>query len=532
MSTEAAAAPDSASAGEPGRLSRMAMPFATALLVLTASFANFLQYHCYPMLRPEVLLVLAGLTGIALMFGLLHAGASQFGRALLDGLLVFLAINLNSDSVIAAGIAAMIVAFARLARDISLHAILAIVSGVVLASSLTGLSERRAPIATVKQPRPPATPQQAILHVILDEHGGTGGAGDAAFRRELTGFYASRGFRLFDRAYSRHFHTVNAIPDVLNFGHPGESRNVEESLDIGRTAYLSGLQQQGYRLHIYQSDFADFCRYSRFASCTSYWSPSMAFLADEPIPAGAKARLLAFKFTALSSLALTAANAIDRVTHLPWTRPLGVPVIAPKERAATSSLGGLAILDRMAADLRSAQPGDVHFAHVLAPHFPYVAGGDCRIAPTSRWHYRRSARPIQEREAAYRRQVGCVMRKLDRMIAAFESSPAGRNAVIIIHGDHGSRITKRDPIEADADKLSPADLMAGYSTLFAVRAPGVAPGIEARSFATPDLLQRLAATDFRSADGIPPGNGDVRLEGANWTVGKPISIAEAWPAAN
>ena len=39
-------------------------------------------------------------------------------------------------------------------------------------------------------------------------------------------------------------------------------------------------------------------------------------------------------------------------------------------------------------------------------------------------------------------------------------------------------------------------------------------------------------TDFRSTDGIPPGNGEVRLDGPNWTVGKPISIAKAWPAAN
>lgn len=532
MSTSAAAEPQSASAAGPGRWRRAASPFAVALLVLAASFANFLNYHSYPMVRLEVLLVLAGLAVAAALFGLLHAGASQFGRALLDGLLAFIAVNLNSDSVIAAGLAASIFAFARLARDISLHAILAIVSGVVLFSSLTGLSERRAPIATVKQPVPPASQPKAILHIILDEHGGTGGAQDAGFRKELTDFYATRGFRLFDRAYSRHFHTVNAIPDLLNFGHPGESRNVQESLDIGRTAYLSGLQGQGYRLNIYQSDFADFCRHSRYASCTSYWSPSMAFLSGEPMAPSGKARLLAFKFAALSSLALTAANGIDRVTHLPWTRPLGVPVIAPKERAASSSLGGLAILDRMASDLRLAQPGEAYFAHVLAPHFPYVAAGDCRILPPARWQYRRSASPIEAREAAYRQQVACVMRKLDRVIAAFESSPAGGNGVIIIHGDHGSRITKLDPIDADAGRLSPADLMAGYSTLFAVRAPGLPPGVEARPYATPDILKQMMASGFASVDDIRPGDGQVHLDGPNWTVGKPISIAKAWPAAN
>jgi hypothetical protein len=529
VSTSPAETPDSTSAAEPSRWQRAAAPSAVALLMLAASFSNFLNYHSYPLLRLEVLMVLAGLAVIAVLFGLLHAGASQFGRALLDGLLAFMAVNLNSESIIAAGLAALVFAFARLARDISLHAILAIISGVVLFSSLTGLSERRAPIATVQQSRPPASQPRAVLHVILDEHGGTGGERDADFRRQVIDFYTSRGFRLFDRAYSRHFRTVNAIPDVLNFGHPGESNNVEESLNVGRTTYLSALQQQGFRLHLYQSDFADFCRYSLYASCTSYWSPSMALLADEPIATGGKAKLLAFKFTALSRLALIVVNGFDRVTHLPWTRPLGLPVIAPKERAASSSIGGLAILDRMAADLRSARPGEVYFAHVLAPHYPYSTTSDCRILQPARWNYRRSARPIEVREAAYRQQVGCVMRKLDRMIAAFESSPAGRNGVIIFHGDHGSRITRKDPIDADAGKLSPADLMASYSTLFAVRLPGLAAGVEAQSYATPDILRQLMISDFQSVDGIRPGTGQVHLDGPDWSIGKPISIAGAWP---
>lgn len=532
MSTSPAATPDSASATEPSRWRPAAAPFAVALLMLAASFTNFLNYHSYPSLRPEVLMVLAGLATIAALFGLLHAGASQFGRALLDGMLAFMAVDLNSESVIAAGMAALVFAFARLARDISLHAILAIVSGVVLLSNVTGLSERRAPLAKVQQPRPDSSQPKAVLHVILDEHGGTGGERDSHFRRQVIDFYTSRGFRLFDRAYGRHFRTVNAIPDVLNFGHPGESGNVGESLNVGRTTYLSMLQKKGFRLHLYQSDFAHFCRYSLYASCTSYWSPSMAYLANEPIVTGGKAKLLAFKFTALSRLALIVANGFDQLTHLPWTRPLGVPVIAPKERAVSSSLGGFAILDRMATDLRSAQPGEVYFAHVLVPHYPYATTGDCRVLPPAQWNYRRSARRIEVREAAYRQQVGCMMRKLDRMIAAFESSPAGRNAVIILHGDHGTRITKKDPINAEAGKLSPADLMASYSTLFAVRSPGLAAGVEAQPYATPDILRQLMISDFQSIAGIGPGDGQVHLDGPNWTVGKPISIAKAWPTPN
>ena len=529
------AAPGEAQAGDAEAASRRrsaAVPFAAALLVLSASFANFLSYHTYPWFRLEVLVILAGLALVSAAFAAIHVRRTNFGKAILDGLLVFLAVDLNSDLPLVAAGAAAIVAFLRLGAGVSLLQPLMIIAGVVLVSAAAGHTEPRAPIARTAGKATPAVRDKAILHIILDEHGGVGGSGNAEFRQQLRSFYTDRGFRLFERAYSRHFHTVNAIPDVLNFGHPGESRNVAETLDIGRTVYLSGLERQGYRLHFYQSDFADFCRYSSYASCTSYWSPSLAFVAPLPMSAGEKARLMAFKFAALSGLMQAMTGGFDVLTHLPVTRPLGIPVLAIEERAASGSLGGFAALDRMAEDLRSAQPGHAYFAHILAPHFPYVMTRDCAIAEPSRWEYRRSSRPTAMREAAYRRQVSCLMRRLDKVVAAFLASPAGTNGVVIIHGDHGSRVADRDPIEANADRLSAADLMAGYSTLFAVRAPGLAPGSSGQPLATPDILKQLAGSDFASVEGIPPGDGVVHLDGPNWTVGKSTSIAKAWPGAD
>ena len=531
MTDKGIAAAPAASGDLPGQVGwhRAAEPLVAAMLVLGASFANFLSYHGYPALRLEVLYIALGLLAVSAVFAALHALGGNLGKAILDGFLVFLAVDLNSDQYLLAAGAAALVAFLRLGRGISLLKPLAIVAAVVLASSATGLSKPRAAIDKRVAQGAPTSQSKAILHIILDEHGGVGGSRDAALQQQLRAFYAARGFRLFERAYSRHFHTVNAIPDVLNFGHPGDSRNVSETLDIGRTSYLSGLEQAGYRLHFYQSDFADYCRYSRFASCTAYWSPSLDFVAPLAIPAGEKARLMLLKFTALSNLLQAITGGVDTLTHLPLTRPLGIPVMAIKERAASSSLGGLAALDRMAVDAATARPGDVLFAHILAPHFPYVTRPDCSVVAPSRWQYRRSSRPVAEREAAYKAQVQCVLAKLDKIAAAFRASPGGKSGVIILHGDHGSRITGLDPIEPNAGKLTPADLMAGYSTLFAVSGPTIAAGEERRPFATPDLLKALAASDFASMETARPGDGRVHLDGPNWTVGKPASIAKAWP---
>ncbi|MDQ3482252.1 MAG: hypothetical protein M3448_02415 [Pseudomonadota bacterium] len=508
-------------------------PFVAALLVLAASFGNFLSYHDYPFLRAEVAMVAVWFVPMAAVFAAAHLWSSNFGRALLDGLLVFLAIDLNSDyTLVAVGVAGA-AALLRLSRNVSLLEPLLIIALVVLGSSLAGLTERKPAIATVAGDRQqPVNDRPAILHLILDEHGGPGGASDPIFKRKLVDFYTGHGFRLFERAYSRHFHTVNAIPDVLNFGHPGESKNVSETLDIGRTTYLSALEKQGYRLNFYQSDFADFCRYHRFSTCTSAWSPSMSFLKDRQVTVAEKARLLALKFTALSSGAVATANLLDLATRIPVLRPLDLPVLAPTQRAVSNTLGGLATLKRMTSDLKSAQPGNVYFAHVLAPHYPYLTKADCSLIRPSDWGYRRSARSIASREAAYREQVACVTAHVDKLIRAFDASPAGKNGVIVIHGDHGSRITRIEPADWNREKIEASDLMAGYSTLFAVRAPGIEPGIDRTPYASPAILKRLAESRFSSLDGLKPGPGRVYLDGPNWTVGSPISIADAWPEPN
>ena len=520
-----------ASLAEPrGRL--LGIAFAAPLLALSASLANMLSFHNYPWARLEVAMLIIAFALIALAFAFLYRRSSRFGRALLEALLVMFAVDLNFDAPMVAGLCAMAVAFLRLGRGNSALVPLSLIGAVVLVSGLLGLTQRKPAILRVEHQVAAASTNAAVLHLILDEHGGLGGLRDPVFKAELSDFYARHGFRLFERAYSRHFHTVNAVPDILNFGNPGDSRTVDETLDVGRTAYLSMLEKQGYGLNIYQSDFANFCRYSRYSSCTTYWSPSMEFVEPLPIAAAEKASLLTYKFIELSDLAVGLANAYDRLSHQPATWRLGLPVFAPSERSRSHSLGGFAILDRMSDDLRGAKPGNVYFAHVLAPHYPYVMAGDCTVIAPSHWGYRRSSSPVPDREAAYKEQVRCLMHRLDRVIAAFRSSDAGKDGVIIVHGDHGSRITRFDPTDGNRDKLGNDDLMAGFSTLFAVASPTLAPGIDPRPVAAPEILQSFAQSQFTSLDRLEPGSGQVYFDGPSWTVGGPTSIAKAWPATD
>ena len=511
-------------------LAELSVPFLTGTAVLGASLANFLHYHDYPLLRPEVTVVATGIVLVAALVALLYAAFSPLGRACLEALLVFLAIDLNSDLLWLAFLAAIGTFLLSRLRRTSVLPALGILAGVVLLTTLLGLGERRPPIERIAGTAPTATSAPAILHLILDEHVGLEGLTDPAVRRELAHFYGSRGFRLYSRAYSRHFHTVNAIPDILNFGGSGSSVGSQDGVEVGRTVYLSLLAERGYAINVYESDFANFCSGVSYSSCTRYWSPSLAWIDDLPHSAAEKARLIGYKYWALSSLAVTLSEAYNFLITRPWLRSAGLPFFMLEQRGISSGVSALGALDALTADLRQARPGNVYFAHILLPHYPYVAASDCRIVPPTQWDFRWSSTPLPGREAAYNRQLRCVLRKLDAALDALEASPAGRNAVVVIHGDHGSRITRVEPRADNAGRIRDQDLVAGFSTLFAVRAPRIAAGIDRTPAPAPALLGSLARSGFASvgAARVAPGAHSVMLDDAAWQPRRRVALPRAW----
>jgi hypothetical protein len=102
----------------------------------------------------------------------------------------------------------------------------------------------------------------------------------------------------------------------------------------------------------------------------------------------------------------------------------------------------------------------------------------------------------------------------------------------VIHGDHGSRIANVDPKTRNRDRLTPVDMLAGYNTLFAVRAPQIQPGLDSTPSATPDILAALARNKFASLDGMKPASHRVFLDAPGMRVGDGVSVQNAWAAAD
>jgi hypothetical protein len=93
---------------------------------------------------------------------------------------------------------------------------------------------------------------------------------------------------------------------------------------------------------------------------------------------------------------------------------------------------------------------------------------------------------------------------------------------IIIHGDHGSRIFLHEPTGPDRDHLVASDYIDSFSTLFALKAPGLRPDYDRRMVAIQDLL--LPITDEQPLDrlAMPRAEPYVLLENGDSMVRQPM----------
>jgi len=86
------------------------------------------------------------------------------------------------------------------------------------------------------------------------------------------------------------------------------------------------------------------------------------------------------------------------------------------------------------------------------------------------------------------------------LVSTLEARGA-RDAVVIVHGDHGARIGA--PIRPAGQPFTRQDYDDFFATLFAVRGPGVTPGIDSTVVSIGHLLAELARKDFVMASVSP-----------------------------
>jgi hypothetical protein len=514
------------------------LPFLAGATMLLASFVSYLRYHDYPLWRGEVAFIVAGFLIISAIMAEAYVRLNAWGRAVLLGLLFLMAFDINGDNLILALGFGIIASGIGLIRPLDTLRFATFVSSFVLLTSLVGFAHARPPTTTVKR-APAAVRNESlplVVHLILDEHAGLVGLeqsrGETRIAHEISERYRSMGFRIYRGAFSRSFHTSNAVPTILSLGNMEPSPKTSVA-GRRRLAYFEALDLMGFRTNLIQSTYYNLCAKARYDSCRTYWHASLRSVSGAKLTRADKAWIIAYNFIGLSQIAVRLCGFFDNHLSQVLGRFMPVHEILLDQVHDLNSINSEAALTQMTRQLAMGRPGEVYFGHFLIPHHPYAFDEECALRPAGAWRIYHSNRSLADRDRSYEQQVECVTKHISLILDAVMRSPAGANSVVIVQGDHGSRIVDREPYADTAGTLSDEELARSFSTLFAVKLPNQAGGVVDVQAPVSALLRELASNHFQAAPNPRnrPAEFWVNLENRNWTPVARTTLPQWSPAS-
>ncbi|MDP6977798.1 MAG: hypothetical protein QF570_04235 [Myxococcota bacterium] len=532
-------------------LERLASLASASLLWLVA-FVIFLRHHEYGLWRSDTAVAMGMFFAAGLVPGLLLAFAPRWLRALTFALVAIVFMDLQTDW-IREPVAALVAAASFACLGWFAHHMLgrgtAFVSLVMIASTL--------PIASgggwIRTDAPDRTPSgeartrddlPPILHLVLDEHIASAAIPSefdpgALLRERIEGEYLARGFRVFPRAFSRHYTTGPSLSHLVNLSAGRDSLAFydAEAERITRNAWFRMLGTRGYRIRVIQTDYLDFCRgddTDAVESCTTYALESIKAVEDSGLDRADRTRALLGSFGQLSHWHQRIRKAYQR-----WARETGRAETAwPLRAGRLSSVSSHQMLPRVEEAFAATRPGEATFAHLLLPHFPYAYDAQCRLRPSPlAWRSYKAeglrgahndATSRAERYRLYLEQLTCTQKQLNEMLERVLAQPAMRDALVIVHGDHGVRLNLRAPVVPNLERLTARDYLDAFGTHFAVRGPGIPSGLDPRPASLDALLRVIALQRMIPEADDWIGSRDVHLVGERRD--RSVSREIPWPA--
>ena len=468
------------------------------VFALLSSFLGFVQYHQFEVWHPAVLLAGLVIVAIGLATGLpIMIWPTSIGFVFCIALILsFLALQipqLGVSSVVLLfqhnAVAAVIGAVAVLALVVltwRIRQIVPLVSAAVfgmISLAVLLLPPDRIELGTqFERDRGFASAEPPIIHIVLDEHIGIEGIpvdipGGEDLKEEIMAFYRHYGFRLYGGAFSHWSETQYALGATLNAQmvpdgliRPSEDPRAEFFLTQNR--WFDTLSDEGFNIRVYQTDYLDLClsEASHIESCHVSPANSISMLHATDLPADQQARVM------LESFVETLATGLG---------------MKSKPNHRLGAIAASEILTRIARDLAQAPKGTAVFAHLLIPHQSYVYDAACNIKKNvSVWMDNADGVTLdqpgntpqsrRERYIKYFEQVRCTYKLLGEFFQKLQKIDIFDGSTIILHGDHGSRIGLFGPAIRSLDEFSEADIVDYFSTLYAVKRPGVAPAYDPR----------------------------------------------------
>lgn len=366
-----------------------------------------------------------------------------------------------------------------------------------------------------------------VIHIIFDAHGSLLPLAEDSpeartIKTEARRVLVDHGFDVYLNAYSKYFQTHDSIPALLNFAEPQEHKkffgygsNENSVVEIEAFRLFSS---QGYSISVYQSTWFDFCRARdvRYSMCRSYYAlgallPHIDRSDDWRTRHVVPLRMFATSFPSLSQ----GITYYQRFVRPRIFRSFNIKLPkweTPQNSYVFSSMQMLRDLSRDAQTNRGAR---YYFAHLLTPHDPFSVKADCSVRePYGFWPnavdedalvngQENSVESRKRALAAYYQQVGCVYKQLDELLHEWRKTGLLKQAKVIIHGDHGSRISLNWPHSADSSAVSIANDFDNYATVYAVHNPGQSVGREIGLVRSVQGLYRETITGERAGDQGP-----------------------------
>ncbi len=339
-----------------------------------------------------------------------------------------------------------------------------------------------------------------LIHVILDAQWGIGGmqaGGDSATAALLRDFYLKRDFQLYEGAYSRFRTTREAIPNAFSLGMgrkvSGEPAKEKYEPDLKKIPYFTYLRQHGYDIHILQSTYVDFCQSGDVTSCSSEPFNSLRNTGSLNGPWFMRGRWV------LRYFLQTQSRIYRRINGPPdaWSYSVaGAGVRSLRELGAT--------IDVLSEGNNGKIGGHAFIAHLLLPHGPMDVDSSCRLLDEDfeRVPFRFETEPSDERwneiVGVSGGQSRCAHRMLGELLDRIDRTIGRDRSIVIVHGDHGWRLQREEfGRKKTLDELTLDELNASFSTLFAIRRPGVPASVTTDAVPVQDLLWNLVNSDFK-----------------------------------
>jgi hypothetical protein len=364
-----------------------------------------------------------------------------------------------------------------------------------------------------------------IIHLVLDEHIGIEGIptdidGGLATKNLITQFYLKNGFQLFGGAFSHYFNTHISIPSMLNFS--GDIKNtpyvsVGRGFALSSNNYFGLLSQKKYNIDVLSSAYLNFCFSKVVIAECQYDFGTLHTFAKLELATSQKLQVLASRYLDQSSVV----SFLIRKFVLPheflrsWTWAFEL------DRTRLNSLSTLYGLKVLWNDIASLPQGTALFAHLMIPHSPYVANADCSIRPPNReflWYstnkFSSADGPTntvasrRDRYKLYFEQLSCLYLRLDELFDRMRAVGAYDDSIIILHGDHGSRIGINEPTSRNQQALTNQDVVDGFSTLFAMKLPSKPGGYDKLAWPLEELFARFVFEAGLTSTNILPGKSE------------------------